>query len=309
MGVAEQEEKMKNIDVIWWNGARGMWDQALLIAAIEGKLVENTVRYVEHYKWHEPSVIPESGGGILVVPGATEDVAAVKAFVDKMKWCVLVITSDEVNLFPLAEFKGRNRIIWRQHPVPQRGGFEADRVFPTGWRPDTLATIQALPPTDKDLMWAFLGQVNNPDRLLCSMELDEIPGGVKHTTGGFAKGIDYPQYIQTLRRAKLAPSPAGNHNTDCFRIFEALECGTLPVVAIRPDTHPKGFNYWAEMTGGRVPFPLVSHWNEFRDVVKTYQDEAAWEIDRDNAVKWWEGYKRKMAQSLEADALALEGAC
>ena len=304
---------MKNIDVIWWNGARGMWDQALLIAAIEGRLIENTVRYVEHYKWHEPSVIPESGGGILIVPGATEDVQAVKAFVDKMKWCVLVITSDEVNLFPLAEFKKLNRIIWRQHPVPQRGGFEADRVFPTGWRPDTLSTIQASPPTDKDLMWAFLGQVNNPDRDRCYKSLTSMGGDVNYilnVTDGFAKGMDYPNYIHTLRRSKLAPSPAGIHNTDCFRIFEALECGTLPVVAIRPDTHPPKFNYWSEMTGGRVPFPLVSHWNEFRDVVKTYQeDEAAWEIDRDNAVKWWDGYKKQFAQTLEADALRLESSC
>src|ERR1017187_10300862 len=101
---------MQNIDVIWWGGARGMWDQGLLMHAIEGKLAPNTVRYVEQCQWHVPSVVPESGGGILVVPGATEDVAAVKAFVEKMKWCLLISTSDEMNLFPLSEFKGPNRI-------------------------------------------------------------------------------------------------------------------------------------------------------------------------------------------------------
>ena len=302
---------MDSVDVIWWGGARGMWDQGLLIHAVEGKLGPAPCRFVEHYKWHEPSAVPESGGGILVVPGATEDVAAVKAFVDSMKWCLLVITSDEMNQFPMSEFKGSNRIIWRQHPVPQKGGFEADRVFPTGWRPDTLKEITKLPPVRRDLLWSYCGQVNNLNRVACSVVLSKMRDtGMLHASNGFGQGLPYREYLQTLRMSKLAPSPAGTHNTDCFRIFEALECGALPVVAVRPDTHPTGFNYWQKMAGSPVPFPLIEDWSEFPALAKWYaENDVQLRRDLDRAVTWWQEYKTRFVQDLAGDAILLAEKC
>lgn len=294
---------MMPLDVVWWNGCRGTYDQGMLVAAIEGWLSRDVPQpYAEQFRWNTPSQLPDSRGCILIVHGGGSDPTSVLAFVQQLDWCLIIVTSDEENKFPWKRLEGNHRKVWVQHPVPQRGGFDANRVFFTGWRVDTVKILAGLP-KEKTQLWSYCGQVNNRDRESCVAVLRIMNDGFLHLTDGFAKGLPYEECLAQMARSKLVPSPAGLWNTDCFRTFEALEAGALPIVAVRPATHPDGFNYWEKMTGkSPSPIPLIEDWKDFPAIAEHYRNAENLSGALKTATDWWKEHKHTFALNLARDA-------
>lgn len=83
------------------------------------------------------------------------------------------------------------------------------------------------------------------------------------------------KYAEVLANSKFVIAPMGGCNIDSFRIYEALECGCIPVVL---DQH-QGFNihpnYWHAIFRQEAPMPFVvaSTWAEAAEKVKKILDE------------------------------------
>ena len=94
----------------------------------------------------------------------------------------------------------------------------------------------------RDLVWAYAGRAQNMNRQEMLRNLDRLnvhgPAFVHVTSqaddsswaGGLARSIDPHRYGDVLSRAVLAPSPVGNSHPECYRTYEALAFGALPVV-------------------------------------------------------------------------------
>ena len=80
----------------------------------------------------------------------------------------------------------------------------------------------------------------------------------------------------------------GNVNLECFRVYEALECGSIPIVEKRWT-----LDYFRNLLGDH-PLPTVRSWPEARRMIGRMVDNPA-QIDalQERCVSWWERYKRE----------------
>jgi hypothetical protein len=226
-----------------------------------------------------------------------------------MPWAVVFCNGDEENRFPWKDLRGDRRKFWIQCPRPPMSN-GADRFICTGPMIGSREMVleHNLCPMHKDrpLDWFFAGQDINEDRQNCFKQLQASSNGYLKITDGFGHGIPRLEYLTKMSEAKIAPSPSGNYTPDCFRVFEALELGVLPVAINRSQFHPEDFNYWNWMI--QADFPVVRRWEQWHQLLTEYRnDPTRLKQDTNKAVAWWLRYKRDFAQNLDDDIESISG--
>lgn len=79
---------------------------------------------------------------------------------------------------------------------------------------------------------------------------------------------------------------------DSFRVYEALECGCIPIVEKFP--HDYFRNYLPNH-----PFIEIDSWEEVPDLIQSYLiDPEVLEKKRLECYEWWKDYKWNMSQTL-----------
>lgn len=297
------------VDVFWYGGGRGFWDHGLLMHAFEGRLWPTPQPFV--YREHTDIERVSNRGCVAVVPARhfVREAEGVRSFIDRRSWTLALLVSDEESEFPWQKAAGPTSQVWAQTPSPRHHGNppRIRRPMILGWRGDTRATGAALsmPPARRSRLWSFSGQENNPKRSECIATLRGLADGELQVTGGFGQGDDYPTYLQRLADTCLVPSPSGSFTPDCFRTWEALEVGALPVAdAHSPKQHYPG-DYYAYALGcepDEVPFPRVESWRDFPAIVERYRDDRLQlQVDTNRAGAWWMRRKRQFVLNLEND--------
>jgi hypothetical protein len=143
--------------------------------------------------------------------------------------------------------------------------------------------------------WGFLGEVKNENRRNMVSRLRGVRGeAFLHVTSGWdaADARRGAAYSDVLADCIFAPTPPANVHLECYRTYEALECGAIPVV----DTD----YYRAEF---EAPFPVVQPtWEDAPETLNGLLDDRA-ALERLDAQcrEWWAGVK----QSYPAKIMAL----
>ncbi len=216
----------------------------------------------------------------------------------------LVDTTDEFYDFDpeiYANFRGVIRLYWSDVFRPERV-----RILPLGyWGVKGNGPDEVQPATARQYVWSFLGQVNKSSRPEMAHGLahvephllfatDELPGVVMWNRGpSGARQYARAEYIEILRDSIFAPCPMGNVNMECYRVYEALECGAIPVLEKR-----FRFDYFRNLWGDH-PVPTFSSWKEASRWISHMLDRPE-EIDvlQRRCTKWWSNYKKSYSVSL-----------
>lgn len=154
--------------------------------------------------------------------------------------------------------------------------------------------------SERKYLWSFVGEVNKssrPDmaRALASAEphflyaTDQPKGfAIRKSPDGKLRSLGPSEFSGLLFDSAFSPCPMGNVNLECFRLYEALECGSIPIVEKR-----LSLDYFKNLLGDH-PLPTVRSWPEARRVIGRLANDPA-QIDalQDQCVAWWEGYKRE----------------
>ena len=114
------------------------------------------------------------------------------------------------------------------------------------------------PVAERRYRWCFAGNLASTRRSLAH-HLVEVQPGYLHITGTRAQSATWlgpEEYTGILRDSVFAPCPMGNVNLESFRLYEALDCGAIPIVERRP-----WFDYFSRLFGAH-PLPSVCHWRE-----------------------------------------------
>lgn len=216
-----------------------------------------------------------------------------------LDWVIWVSLGDEWCEFPYEVLVHKNQILWVQSPKP--GKVIADRYLIEGYHPNTLPIIHGSPAPVRDLDWFFAGQVTHLRREQCVNALLKCQHGMLLETRGFFQGMPSEEFYKNLRRAKIAPCPAGPGTPDSFRFAEALECGAVPILdAFSPDG-VKG--YW-DMVLGAHPFEVIEDWSTLPDVMAKILGH--YEEQQRLTQYWWKRYKMALRTLwLSQDLMAL----
>jgi hypothetical protein len=102
---------------------------------------------------------------------------------------------------------------------------------------------------DRKFSWSFLGEPKNASRRNMITHLNEVAGtSFVHAISGWnaEDSLRGEAYSNILANSIFVPSPSANVHCECYRTYEALECGAIPVV----DTE-----YYRDAFG--APFPIA----------------------------------------------------
>lgn len=292
---------MITIPVVWYNLheadgiiARGYWDQAML----ENIFALKQWKPVNGYEFTHLDYIPDNfPGAVVVIPARhhANDISRINKDLSVLDWCIVMLTGDEQNVFPVEELEHKRMSIWVMSPNPNR--HEHYHKLGSGTPPQMEEYKREF--TNKDKDWFFSGQVTNPDRTACVQVLKTLEGGELNETAGFTQGFPGDIYYPKLADAKVAPCPSGPYSPDTFRLFEALELGCVPIAAAKAPSTIYPDRYWENFFGCVPPFPISSDWEVIPHVIS--QVKQTWPEYNNKVFAFWQNYKRDQVYELHDD--------
>jgi hypothetical protein len=103
---------------------------------------------------------------------------------------------------------------------------------------------------DREFKWSFVGQVTKSNRLKMFQILKALNLPYYHhfnTNFDSKDCLSTQAYQEILKRTLFTPCPMGWTNDESYRLYEAIECGSIPIVE-------KGKSNYFENYFGKVPF-------------------------------------------------------
>lgn len=266
--------------------ASSYWDQALITDLLKDSLFDGN----------------NDGGAIVILPGAYQApyIKEINQELSKLKWVLLIVTSDEESNFPVEKIKHPKIKIYVQYP--KRGRHDKYAKFPLGYTSETRKCLQLV---DKDVDFFCSGQNTHIRRRECFQALLHKEMGLTHRvmkTEGFAQGLSPEEYHDYMNRTKVAPAPSGIVSQDSFRLYEALEAGAIP---IGDNINPSGDDDFWEFLIPNAPFPTI---NDYSDLSGYIDDQLVdFQAKANRVQSWWIKYKRDLKNQLIDDIAELSG--
>jgi len=170
-------------------------------------------------------------------------------------------------------------------------------VAPLGVPMQFVPPAEIAPLTSRRYAWSFLGEIKNPTRQAMVDHLEGVRGeSFVHSipTWNGDDSMRGAAYSEILADSIFVPSPRANVHQECYRTYEALECGAIPIVESA---------YYREAF--EAPFPIVrSDWSDAAEILNALLDDPA-ELQRldEHCRAWWADVKAEYPRKIAALSL------
>ena len=189
-----------------------------------------------------------------------------------------------------ARFRGKNAYLFHYLDDNNEGRYEQNENFrgvflthcssefnpknlmsvPVGYSVGSRPTGMTEPASQRKYVWSFvghLGKASRPDVAKALLRVEPHFLFATDDTRGItiqpAKRAFTPsEYYEFLAQSTFSPCPMGNVNLECYRVYEALECGSIPIVERRPTLY-----YFRHLLGDH-PLHTVSTWTEAQKMIR-----------------------------------------
>jgi len=124
-----------------------------------------------------------------------------------------------------------------------------------------------------------------------------------HFNRGFNSpdGLPLMEYRSWLLGAVFGICPIGRFNLDCFRLYEVMEAGAIPVTLARTERQPYAPSYWELLFGQNPPFVHRGTWGEcLLEVQSLLGNPEACEMRRKEVCRFWAAAKERYKKDLHA---------
>lgn len=224
---------------------------------------------------------------VFIIPGAYQSdmYYEINEQINKFPKVMVFITSDEEGKFNTSQLSHPDMIVYAQYG-------NGENLIPLGYTTETRSILKEIGLIDKVVPWFFSGQITHKRRQMMENQLMDCPGGLLVPTDGFAKGLPQKTYLMCMAMAMAAPCPPGPISHDSFRLYEALEAGTAPVVD--EITSEGRIGYWQKLFLDR-PFLSVT----FYDDLKYFLDISRDLHFRNKVYSWWIREKLKIKDKIK----------
>ena len=169
--------------------------------------------------------------------------------------------------------------------------FNANNVncIPVGYKSGISLTNISV---TRNLRWAFVGTPHKSSRHDLLFNLSEIKPNFIHETGKFGdkNSLNSDQISEIFTKTDFIPCPNGFFHPETYRVYEALECGCIPIVE-------DSYNYY-ERLFPQNPFIKISKWSEAKTIIKQWNKKNI-EKKKNECIKWWNDYKSLLQNSIK----------
>ncbi len=142
--------------------------------------------------------------------------------------------------------------------------------------------------------WSFAGQISKSSRRSMAENMRKFSNHFVHEIAYFTdpSWLSIDKYRDLMLDSVFVPCPRGNWNLDSFRVYETLECGSIPIVEKGP------LDYFTLFLGPN-PFITVVSWDEAPPIIEALlADPARLEAKRKECYDWWLNYKKTLQQEV-----------
>ena len=136
----------------------------------------------------------------------------------------------------------------------------------------------------RDYKWCFFGTQHKSSRHDMNFQLEKIKPNFVNRIDKFAdkkKSANVEEMEKVYFNTSFAPCPAGFFHPESYRIYEALQCGTIPIVE-------SVYNYFDNIYP-KNPFIKINKWKEAKEIIDNWNDDQILN-KRKECINWWNQY-------------------
>ena len=203
----------------------------------------------------------------------------------------LKLICSKIFLFHLGDEAGINNLftvyescnyVWRTFCSNKY--FENKKVscIPIGYKSGVLNKNKS----SRNYKWAFVGTPHKSSRHDLLFQFTDIKPNFCHKTQEFNKKIiSVEEMSDVLSSTEFMPCPNGFVHPETYRLYEALECGSIPIVE-------DSYNYYDRLFPNN-PFIKINKWLEAKVIMKGWEQN---QIDKkkEECEIWWSKYKNNL---------------
>lgn len=125
-----------------------------------------------------------------------------------------------------------------------------------------------------------------------NFQLEKIKPNFKNVIAQFddkRKSMNVDEMKKIYLNTNFAPCPGGFYHPESYRIYEALQCGTIPIVE-------SIYNYF-DYTYPKNPMIKITKWIEAKEIIDTWSHEKILK-KRKECFDWWNNYLVALRSSI-----------
>ena len=197
----------------------------------------------------------------------------------------LIHLGDESGVYDSSLIYNKCNYIWRTFCSNKYFNNKKVSCLPIGYKSGTLFKKEIV---DRKYKWAFIGTPHKSSRHDLLFQLSGIKPSFSHKTKKFNEQIiDVNEMSEILTSTQFIPCPNGFVHPETYRLYEALECGCIPIVE-------NAYKYYDRLFSNN-PFIKIDRWVEAKPIIKEWKDDQI-EQKREECRAWWSQYKNQLQE-------------
>ena len=211
----------------------------------------------------------------------------------------LNITCSKILLFHLGDETGPydlsevyNKCYYVLRPFCSNKYFKNKKVkcIPIGYK----SGIEDRNSKERKYKWAFTGTPHKSSRHDLLFQFSNVKPFFCHKTQKFnEKIISVEEMSNIFSSTEFMPCPNGFYHPETYRVYEALQCGCIPIVE-------NAYNYYDRLFPGN-PFIKINKWAEAISIVKGWEREQVIKKQKE-CKEWWHSYKNELQETIKIKA-------
>jgi len=186
---------------------------------------------------------------------------------------------DEPGIYDFSNIYNKCSNVWRTFCSNKYFKDNKVKCIPIGYKSGVINNKEK----KRKYKWSFVGTPHKSSRHDLLFQLSEIKPFYTHITKKFDENIiSVDQMNEVLSSSHFMPCPNGFVHPETYRIYEALECGCIPIVE-------NAYNYYSRLFP-KNPFIAVNKWLDAKNTIKNWKENQI-EEKRNECIAWWQDYK------------------
>lgn len=263
-------------------------------------------KYPDLFPQHNEKINPSFDRAIVMCVGKP-DVIKLRDYLRTIKSGVVVFASEEDAFYPWSVVMHTGLVAWTQYWRPQSKELITERVLLGA--PYRIKDFKVNTHLKRIYEWSFIGQNQNQFRNRAIEEMSKMPAGYLKVISGFGgycdDGTEYQEYLDIMCQSKFVICPSGSMSVDSFRVYEAIECGAIPITDRRSPRDKEDFDYWKEVYPENSLYK-VDDWSQLNYHLRFSETKTGYKrlhkslgmIGVESRNQWWQDYKQQLEQKL-----------
>ena len=139
--------------------------------------------------------------------------------------------------------------------------------------------------------WAFTGTPHKSGRHDLLFQFSDIKPHFCHKTEKFdTRIISVEEMSDVLSSTQFVPCPMGFFHPESYRLYEALQCGCIPIVE-------NAYQYYDRLFPGH-PFIKIDKWADAKPIIQSWGDDEIIKKQKECSA-WWNNYKKDIQEIIK----------